>query len=63
VPLEDVLTRALPVGAVQPGAQVEGFVYFPRLREGAERLTLEFHHRADDTPRVLTASFAVARSR
>ena len=61
VPTHEVLTRALPVGMIQPGAQVEGFVYFPALRPTAQRLTLEFHHRLGDTPRLLSADFAVSR--
>jgi hypothetical protein len=60
-PLGDVHARALPMGTLQPGARLEGFVYFPRLRAAARRLTLEFHHRLGDLPRVLTLAFAVER--
>jgi hypothetical protein len=59
---DDVFARALPVGTLEPGARVEGFVYFPRLRREAQRLTLEFHHRLGDAPRVLTLPFAVERA-
>ena len=57
----DVYLRALPMGALQPGARLEGFVYFPRLRDDAHGLTLEFHHRLGERPRVLTLSFEVGR--
>jgi hypothetical protein len=59
VPVADVFARALQVGVVQPGAQVEGFAYFPRLRPGVRTLTLEFHHRVGGQPRVLAIPFAV----
>jgi len=59
---DDVLTQALPVGTLDPGARTQGFVYFPRLRPEARRLTLEFHHRLGDAPRVLTLPFAVERA-
>ncbi len=58
---DDIFIQALPVGALDPGARTEGFVYFPRLRPDARRLTLEFHHRLGDAPRVLTLPFAVER--
>ena len=57
----DVYVRALPMGALQPGARLEGFVYFPRLRADARGLTLEFHHRLGELPRVLTLRFGVER--
>jgi hypothetical protein len=57
----DVHLRALPMGALQPGARLEGFVYFPRLRGEARGLTLEFHHLLRDVPRVLTLPFEVER--
>ena len=60
--LDDVLSQALPVGALQPGARTQGFVYFPRLRQEATRLTFEFHHRLGDAPHVLTLPFAVERT-
>jgi hypothetical protein len=60
-PLGDVYVRALPMGALQPGARLEGFVYFPRLRGDARALTLEFHHRLGTAPRVLTLPFAIER--
>lgn len=60
--LDDVLTRALPVGALHPGARTEGFVYFPRLRRDASRLTFEFHYRQGDAERALTLPFAVQRA-
>jgi hypothetical protein len=59
--LEEVYLRALPVGALQPGARVEGFVYFPRLRREARQLRFEFHHRVGAARRVLTLPFAVER--
>jgi hypothetical protein len=58
---DEVLTEALPVGTLDPGARTAGFVYFPRLRPDARRLVLEFHHRLGDTPRVLTLPFAIER--
>lgn len=57
--LDDVMLQALPVGALQPGAQVQGFVYFPRLRREARELSFEFHYRLGDAPRVFTLPFAV----
>lgn len=60
-PFGDVHLRALPMGALQPGARLEGFVYFPRLRGDARGLTLEFHHRLGELRSVLTLSFAVER--
>ncbi len=60
-PVGDVYLRALPMGALQPGARLEGFVYFPRLRADARGLTLEFHHRLGELPRVLTLRFGVER--
>jgi hypothetical protein len=60
-PLGDVYLRALPMGALQPGARIEGFVYFPRLRGAARGLTFEFHHRLAEMPRALILSFEVER--
>jgi hypothetical protein len=60
--VDDVLTQALPMGTLQPGAQIQGFVYFPRLRPEASGLTFEFHYRLGDAPRVLTLPFAVQRA-
>jgi hypothetical protein len=60
-PVRDVYLRALPMGALQPGARLEGFVYFPRLLGDAHAFTLEFHHRRGEIPRVLTLPFEVAR--
>jgi hypothetical protein len=60
--LDDIYLRALPVGVVQPGARVEGFVYFPRLRPDATRLTLEFHHWLGAEARALVLPFGIERS-
>ncbi len=60
--VDDVLTQALPVGTLQPGARLQGYVYFPRLRREAHRLTFEFHYRLGDAPRVLTLPFAIERA-
>jgi hypothetical protein len=62
-PLGEVYVRALPMGTLQPGARLEGFVYFPRLRDAARGLTLEFHHHLGELPRVLTLLFEVERDR
>jgi hypothetical protein len=62
-PLGDIYLRALPMGELHPGARLEGYVYFPRLRKDARRLTLEFHHRVGELPRVLTLPFEVLRDR
>jgi hypothetical protein len=59
--LGDIYLHALPMGALQPDARLEGFVYFPRLRSEARGLTLEFHHRLGEVPRILTLPFAVER--
>ena len=50
------------MGALQPAARLEGFVYFPRLRGDARGLTLEFHHRLGELARVLTLRFEVERA-
>ena len=42
-------------------ARLEGFVYFPRLRGAARQLSMEFHHRLGEVPRVLTLTFEVER--
>jgi hypothetical protein len=60
-PVGDVYVRALPMGALQPGARLEGFVYFPRLRGDARGLALEFHHQLGTALRVLTLPFAIER--
>jgi hypothetical protein len=57
----DIYARALPMGTLQPGARLEGFVYFPRLRGAARELTLEFHHFLGELPRVLRLRFEVER--
>jgi hypothetical protein len=57
----EIHARALPMGVLQPGARLEGFVYFPRLRDAARSLTLEFHHHVGELPRVLTLPFEVER--
>ena len=57
----EVYARALPMGELQPAARLEGFVYFPRIRDAARGLTLEFHHILGDLPRVLTVQFVVER--
>jgi hypothetical protein len=57
----DIYARALPMGTLQPGARLEGFVYFPRLRGAARGLTLEFHHHLGELPRVLRLPFEVER--
>jgi hypothetical protein len=59
---DDVLAQALPVGSLAAGARIEGFVYFPRLRADARRLSFEFHHRLGDAPRLLTLPLAVERA-
>ena len=57
----DVYLRALPMGGLEPEARLEGFVYFPRLRDAARQLSMEFHHRLGEVPRVLTLTFEVQR--
>jgi hypothetical protein len=57
----DIYARALPMGTLQPGARLEGFVYFPPLRGAARGLRLEFHHHLGELPRVLTLPFEVER--
>jgi hypothetical protein len=57
--MSDVYVHALPMGALQPAARLEGFVYFPRLRAEARSVTLEFHHRVGELSRVLTLPFAI----
>ena len=51
---------AVPV-QYEPEARLEGFVYFPRLRGAARQLSMEFHHRLGEVPRVLTLTFEVQR--
>jgi hypothetical protein len=60
-PVGDIYVRALPVGELAPQARVEGFVYFPRLRRDARRLSFEFHYLLGDGRRVLTLAFEVER--
>ena len=60
-PVGDVYLRALPMGTLEPGARLEGFVYFPRLRAAARQFSMEFHHRLGEVPRVLTLTFEVQR--
>jgi hypothetical protein len=60
-PASDIYLRALPVGALQATARLEGFVYFPRLRGDARTVTLEFHHRVGEVPRVLILPFEIER--
>ena len=60
-PAGDIYLRALPMGGLQPQARLEGFVYFPRLRAEARQLSLEFHHRLGEVPRVLTLVFEIER--
>lgn len=59
--LEDIYLRALPMGDLQPGARLEGFVYFPRLRPEARQLAFEFHYRLGDAALILTLPFGVER--
>ncbi len=59
---DDVLLQALPVGTIQAGARTEGFVYFPRLRAEARRLSFEFHYRLGEASRVFTLPFGVERA-
>ena len=59
--LGEIYLHALPMGALQPAARLEGFVYFPRLRPEARVLTLEFHHMVGERPQVLTLPFEVER--
>jgi len=59
--LGEIYLHALPMGALQPAARLEGFVYFPRLRPEARILTLEFHHMVGERPQVLTLPFEVER--
>src|SRR5262249_34127466 len=59
--LSDIYLHPPPMGAPPPAARLEGFVYFPRLRGEARALTLEFHHRVGELPRVLTLPFEVER--
>jgi hypothetical protein len=61
--LSDIYIHALPMGALQPAARLEGFIYFPRLRPEARALTLEFHHRVGELSRVLTLPFQIERGR
>ena len=59
--MDDVYLHALHVGSVAAGAQVEGFVYFPRLRAAASRLAFEFHYRQGAVEGVLAVPFEVER--
>jgi hypothetical protein len=60
--IDAVLTEALAVGPLTPGARQAGFVYFPRLRPAASRLAFEFHYRLGDLPGVLVVPLAVDRA-
>jgi hypothetical protein len=63
LPLDDVYLRALPEGPLQPAARLEGFVYFPRLRQDARGLRLEFHYQVGERPHVLALAFAIDRDK
>jgi len=39
LPTEDMLDMAIPEGVVEPGGSVTGYMYFPALDRGAERVT------------------------
>lgn len=41
LPTADMLNRSLPEGVLQPGGEVAGFVYFPALPQGEDRVV--FH--------------------
>jgi hypothetical protein len=60
--LDGIHREALPVGVVQPGARVQGFAYFPRLRPEASRLAFEFHYRLGEVPGLLRFPLAVERA-
>jgi hypothetical protein len=60
--LDDVLGQALPVGTLQPRARIQGYVYFPRLRQEASRLAFEFHYRLGEVPGLLRFPLAVERA-
>ena len=45
----------------EPEARLEGYVYFPRLRGAARQLSMEFHYRLGELPRILTLTFEVQR--
>ena len=59
--LDDIYLQALRVGTLDAGARAEGFVYFPRLREEASRLWLEFHYRRGGADGSLAVPLAVER--
>jgi hypothetical protein len=59
---DDVLSQALPVGTLAADARSQGFVYFPRLRPAARRLSFEMHYRLGSAARVFTLPFAVERA-
>jgi hypothetical protein len=60
--LDDIMQAALPVGALQPRARIQGFVYFPRVREEARELSFELHYALGDAARVFTLPFAIQRT-
>jgi hypothetical protein len=60
--LDSVLTRALAVGTLQTGARSDGYVFFPRLRPEASRLSLEFGFRLGDETRRIVLPFLVERT-
>ena len=60
--VRDVYLRALPMGALQPARAPGGLRLLPPpARRDARGLTLEFHHRLGELPRVLTLRFEVER--
>ena len=49
------------MATLKPGAWIDGFVYFSRLRAATRTFSLQFHDRLE-MPGVLTGSFAVEQT-
>jgi hypothetical protein len=62
---DDVFTKALLPGVVQPNARLEGFVYFKRVPIQVKHITLEIGYKiqGEPEPRRLSFPFAIEVSR
>ncbi len=54
---EDIISAALPEGPVQPGAEINGFLYFPLPASPAQRLRVVFMLRQPPGPLRLEFAF------
>ncbi len=53
----DILTQALPLGPVHPGATITGFLYFRNVTEQASQVTLDIGYNAEGSTKENVLSF------